>query len=204
MLLLNNNSLLVAKNQFLINNIKYMTNINIVENVENTDLNFWDLYFSIRNNMLEIPTIIDENRNKVWDKNALGFSIFDKEQKNIIPLFITQYNAGHKILNLGPGAGTQVKRFIDSGKFRSLDGKVFLADVELYSQLKMATKNWKKKYKEEITTADGRKAMAIYPVHSFKSGKTQDEFDIEQMINWLDQPIILEVIKKRFNLVKVI
>ena len=182
------------KAKFIQNYILSMTNLSqSIADIEIDDGNFWDTYFTIRNFMEQMPT----------DENALGFSLFDKEKLNQIPLFITKYNAGVKVLNFGVGAGTKIKRLIDKGRFRTLNDKVFLLDVELYKSLIEASKKWSSKYREKITTSDGREVMAVYPFDQRKLGKLDEEFVIEQMFEWLDQRAVLEIIKKKFNLIEV-
>lgn len=157
------------------------------------DSNLWETYFTIRNIMEPMPE----------KENAKGFSIFDKKKDKLIPLFISKYEAGVKVLGLGIGAGTKVQRMIEKEKFRTLNNKVFLLDVELYKSLLAGSQKWSKKYREKITTADGRDVMAVYPFDQRKLGKADDDFVIEQMFNWLDQKTIIEIIKKKFNLIEV-
>lgn len=154
------------------------------------DSNLWDTYFTVRNIMEPMPE----------KENATGFSIFDKNKEKIIPLFVSKYEAGVKILGFGIGAGTKVQRMIEKEKFRTLNNKVFRLDVELYKSLLTGSQKWSKKYREKITTADGRDVMAVYPFDQRKLGKADDDFVIEQMFNWLDQKTIIEIIKKKFNL----
>lgn len=181
------------KAKFIKNYLLSMTNLSqTIADIQIDDNNFWDTYFLIRNFMEGIPT----------DEDAFGFSLFDKEKKNQIPLFITKYNAGVHILNFGVGAGTKIKRLIDKGRFRTLNDKVFLLDVELYKSLIEASKKWSSKYREKITTSDGRDVMAVYPFDQRKLGKLDEEFIVEQMFQWLDQKVVIEMIKKKFNLVE--
>jgi len=174
--------------------IKNMTTITDDSNkMPIDDSNLWDTYFTIRNIMQPIPD----------KENATGFSIFDEKKEKLIPLFISKYEAGVKVLGLGTGAGTKIQRMLEKGRFRTLNDRVFRSDVELYKSLLTGSQKWSKKYREKITTADGRDVMAVYPFDQRKLGKADDDFVIEQMFNWLDQKTIIEIIKKRFNLTEV-
>lgn len=164
------------------------------ETVENDKADVWQLFDAVKR-FIDVPA----------NPEAKGFSIFDTQKKNEVPLFVTKYYASahvfKKEINL-----TQVIRAVQKGKFRrspdTTSDKIFLHDVELYQALRMSAKAMKTKYTEEVQLADGRKAIAIFPVRQTKSGKSNEDLEIEAVLSWLDQAPIIEAIKYKFNLVE--